>query len=149
MAEHHEHHRPGEATTTLRVVLELAPGTEALLVTPADLARHILHRLNRMEQKMTDLEDLLALEQATIGDISRVLTTTAADVAVLLSSATGVFTPDERAKADAALASLNALATAASNLSAQVGDRDGDGNPATPTEPPTTPEEPPPAPPEF
>jgi len=121
-------------------VLELAPNLEAVLLTLVNLARQNNHRLNRMEQKMTDLDDLLNAEQTTLTEISRVLATTAADVGVLLSRATGVFTPEERAKADNTLATLNALGAAVSNLSVQVGDQNADGDPPPPPPPPPTPE---------
>jgi len=127
-------------------VLELAPNFEAVLLTLVTLARQFNHRLTRMEQKMTDLDDLINAEQTTLADIIRVLATTAADVGVLLSRATGVFTPEERAKADATLATLNALGAAVSNLSVQVGDQNADGEPPTPPPPPEPTPEPPPEP---
>ena len=135
--------RPGgrQAHTTVRVEIELAPATRTALFELVTLAHQINNRLNRMEHNMTDLDDLLNQEQTTLTDVRRVLANVASDVAALLNRATGVFTPEERAKADATLATLSALGDAVNNLSTQVGDQDGDGNPAPPPPPP-----PPPAP---
>jgi len=126
---------------TLRAEVELAPATRAALFDLVTLAHQINNRLSRLEHKMTDLTDLLNQEQVSLADIAAVLATTAADVGALLARATGVFTPDERAQADATLAALAAVGTAVTNLSTQVGDQDADGNP------PTTPPPPPPPPP--
>lgn len=115
-------------TMTVEVVHKLDPDDRAFL---HHLVRPLVLGINRLEQHMTEISDALDADNASIGVIATTLTAVAADVAVLLTKASGagVFSAEEQAKADQVNAGLTALADAAAGLQTEVGDQDGSDTP--------------------
>lgn len=99
-----------------------------------NLVRPVLAGIHRLEHQMSAISDFLDAENASLATIASTLTAVAADVAVLLTKASGagVFSADEQAKADEVNAGLSALATAAAGLQTEVGDQDGSDTPVEP-----------------
>lgn len=131
---------PDRGQDVLRIELDLAPPVRALLHYLAEQHTRILTRLDRMEHKMSQIGDFLDAEGVSLTSIRTALDAVAADVAVLLTKASGsgVFTAEEQAKADALSAGFTALSSAVSTLAEQVGDQDGSG--LTAPTPPVLPE---------
>jgi hypothetical protein len=129
---------PDRGQDVLRIELDLAPPVRALLHYLAEQHTRILTRLDRMEHKMSQIGDFFDAEGVTLTNVRTALDAVAADVAVLLTKASGsgVFTPEEQAKADALSAGFAALSSAVTTLAAQVGDQDGSGTVAPPILPP-------------
>lgn len=113
----------------LRIEVDLAPATIAILT---DMRRQILHRLNRLERKMSEIDEHLSATDATLTAVSTTLTDVAADVQVLLDAGASGFTAEQRVLAGSVTARLAAVSTALAALDVAVGDRDGSDTPPPP-----------------
>lgn len=133
---------PDRGQDVLRIELDLAPPVRAILHYLAEQHSRILVRLDRMEEQMSNIGDFLDAEGVTLTNVRTALDTVAADVAVLLTKASGsgIFTPAEQAKADALSAGFTDLANAVTALAGQVGDQDGSGGVTPPPILPPPPE---------
>lgn len=106
--------------------------------TAADIRRIVTEQLTAtlapIGAKLSEISDYLDATGATVDTIQSALTDVAADVTALLNTAgeAGVFTDDERAKAEAVSGKLAAINEALGTLDTAVGDQDGSDTPVEP-----------------
>ncbi len=126
----------GGVVRAARIIVELDLTADVRLAI-ADLARQLFRRFDRLEHQMSQISDYFDSTNATLTTISDTLTDVAADVTALLAkgTASGIFSAEEQALADAATSKLSAVGTALTNLDTQVGDQDGSesGGPTPPS----------------
>lgn len=112
------------ARAVIEVVVrhELSPESLAAL---QHILRPVLAGLTRLENRMSETSEFLSAELPKLDTVLAGLADISDDVAVLLTkaSSSGVFTPEERDRADAVTGKLDAVHTALSNLNDQVGDQ--------------------------